>query len=233
MAQAVSRRSHSAEAPVYDRVSAGGTCGQSGTGRSFLPEFSDFTLSVSFHRGSPLSHIIWGMNNRPVTGCSSETQCHTTDMNSNKGNTVWGFELGSLGSGKGPTAGFCEHGKEPAGSMECKECSCNLRELIQPVSAWLLFSLFFSPSCFLFLVPFSVLHSFLSWVSSGSILSDYGLDDRAIGVRFPAGAKDFSSSLCVQTGSGAHPASCPMGTGGPFPGGKSAAGAWCWPFTPI
>jgi len=24
-----------------------------------------------------------------------------------------------------------------------------------------------------------------------------------------------------------------MGTGGPFPGGKSAAGAWCWPLTPI
>jgi hypothetical protein len=53
--------------------------------------------------------------------------------------------------------------------------------------------------------------------------SVYGLDDRAIGVRSPAGAKDFSSSLCVQTGSGAHPASCLMGTGGPFPGGKSAA----------
>jgi hypothetical protein len=24
-----------------------------------------------------------------------------------------------------------------------------------------------------------------------------------------------------------------MGTGGPFPGGKSAAGAWRWPLTPI
>jgi hypothetical protein len=33
--------------------------------------------------------------------------------------------------------------------------------------------------------------------------------------------KDFSSSLCVQTGSGAHPASCTMGTGGPFPGAKT------------
>jgi hypothetical protein len=32
--------------------------------------------------------------------------------------------------------------------------------------------------------------------------------------------KDFSSSLCVQTGSGAHPASCTMGTGSPFPMGK-------------
>jgi hypothetical protein len=68
--------------------------------------------------------------------------------------------------------------------------------------------------------------------SSSSIVSDYGLDDRAIGIRSPAGAKDFSSSFCVQTGSGAHPASSTMGTGGPFPGGKNAAGAWRWPLTP-
>jgi hypothetical protein len=33
-----------------------------------------------------------------------------------------------------------------------------------------------------------------------------------IGVRSLAGAKDFSSSPCVQTGSGAHPAYNPMGT---------------------
>jgi hypothetical protein len=63
-----------------------------------------------------------------------------------------------------------------------------------------------------------------SRVSSGSIVSDYGLDDRAIGVQSPAGAEDFSSSLCVQTGSGAHPASCTVGTGGPFPGGKARPG---------
>jgi hypothetical protein len=55
-------------------------------------------------------------------------------------------------------------------------------------------------------------------------VSDYGLDDRAIGVRSPAGAKDFSSILCVQTGSGAHPASCPMGTWGPSPGVKARPG---------
>jgi hypothetical protein len=59
----------------------------------------------------------------------------------------------------------------------------------------------------------------------GSIVSDYRLDNRAIGVLSPAGAKDVSPILCVQTGSGAHPAPCPMGTGGPFPGSKSAAGA--------
>jgi hypothetical protein len=51
---------------------------------------------------------------------------------------------------------------------------------------------------------------------------DYGLDDRAIGVRSPAGAKDFSSSLYVQTDSGAHPASCTMGTGGKARQGRDA-----------
>jgi hypothetical protein len=66
--------------------------------------------------------------------------------------------------------------------------------------------------------------AFVSRVSLGSIVSDYGLDDRAIGVRSPAGAKDFSCSLCVKTGSGSHPASCTMGTGGPFPGGKARPG---------
>jgi hypothetical protein len=63
-----------------------------------------------------------------------------------------------------------------------------------------------------------------SWGSSVSIVSDYGLDYRAFEVRFRAEAKDFSSNLCVQTGSGTHPASCTMGTGGPFPGGKARPG---------
>jgi hypothetical protein len=49
--------------------------------------------------------------------------------------------------------------------------------------------------------------------NSVSIVSGYGLDDRAIQVRSPAEAKDFSFSLCVQNGSGAHPVSCPVGTG--------------------
>jgi hypothetical protein len=52
--------------------------------------------------------------------------------------------------------------------------------------------------------------------SSASIVSDYGLDNRgSIPGRFKI---DLSSSLCVQTSSGAHPASCKMGIGGPFPG---------------
>jgi hypothetical protein len=57
--------------------------------------------------------------------------------------------------------------------------------------------------------------------SSVSIVSVYGLDDRAIEVRSLAEAKDFSSSLCVPTESVAHPASCTMDTGGPFSGAKA------------
>jgi hypothetical protein len=37
-------------------------------------------------------------------------------------------------------------------------------------------------------------------------------------------AEDFSSNPCVQTGSGAHPASYTVGTGGSFPGGKARPG---------
>jgi hypothetical protein len=44
--------------------------------------------------------------------------------------------------------------------------------------------------------------------------------DWTTGVWSPAGAKDFSSRPCIQTGSGAQPASYPIGTGGSFPGGK-------------
>jgi hypothetical protein len=64
----------------------------------------------------------------------------------------------------------------------------------------------------------------MSRVSSGSIVSDHGLEDQAIGVRSQSGAQDFPYSLFVQTGSGAHPASCTMGIGGPFPGGKARPG---------
>jgi hypothetical protein len=70
----------------------------------------------------------------------------------------------------------------------------------------------------------SLYPSRVSLCSSVSIVSDYGLDDRAIKVRSPAGAEDFFSSLCVQTGSGAHLASCTVGTGGPFPVAKAQPG---------
>jgi hypothetical protein len=58
--------------------------------------------------------------------------------------------------------------------------------------------------------------------SSVGIALGYGLEDRGSKVRFPAGAVNFSLHHRVQNGSGAHPASYPMVTGGSFPGGKAA-----------
>jgi hypothetical protein len=49
----------------------------------------------------------------------------------------------------------------------------------------------------------------------------YGLDDRSSRVRAPAGAGNFSLHHRVQTGSGAHSAFYPMGTGGPFSWGEA------------
>jgi hypothetical protein len=49
-------------------------------------------------------------------------------------------------------------------------------------------------------------------------------DNRSSKVRFPAGAWNFSLHHRAQKGSGAHPASYPMGARGSFPGGKAAGG---------
>jgi hypothetical protein len=57
---------------------------------------------------------------------------------------------------------------------------------------------------------------------SVGIALGYGLDEPGSGVRLPAGAGNFSLHHRVQNGSGAYPASYPMGTRGSFPGGKAA-----------
>jgi hypothetical protein len=58
--------------------------------------------------------------------------------------------------------------------------------------------------------------------SSVGVALGYGLDNWGSRVRFPAEARDYSLHRRVQNGSGAHPASYPMGTRGSFPGGKAA-----------
>jgi hypothetical protein len=60
--------------------------------------------------------------------------------------------------------------------------------------------------------------------SSVGIVTGYGLHDWMIGVRVPAGAGNFCLPHHVQTGSGAHPASYPMGTAGSFPWGLKRPG---------
>jgi hypothetical protein len=59
----------------------------------------------------------------------------------------------------------------------------------------------------------------VSWVAQYSVWLRAGRpgDRGSISNR---GQMIFFSSPCVQTGSGAHPASCTMGTGGPFSGVK-------------
>jgi hypothetical protein len=58
--------------------------------------------------------------------------------------------------------------------------------------------------------------------SSVGITRGYGLDDWGSRVRFPAAAGNSSLHHRVQNGSGAHPASYPMGSRGSFSGGKAA-----------
>jgi hypothetical protein len=57
--------------------------------------------------------------------------------------------------------------------------------------------------------------------SSVGIALGYRLDDWGSRVQFLERAGNYSLH-CVQNGSGAHPASYPMGTRGSFPGGKVA-----------
>jgi hypothetical protein len=66
------------------------------------------------------------------------------------------------------------------------------------------------------------LTSFRSRDSSVGIALGYGLEDRGSRFRFPAGAGNFSLHHRVQNGSGAHPASYTMGTGGSSLGSKAA-----------
>jgi hypothetical protein len=58
--------------------------------------------------------------------------------------------------------------------------------------------------------------------SSVGIALGYGLDDRGFRIQFQARAGNFSLRHHIHNGSGAHPASHPMGTRGSFPEGKVA-----------
>jgi hypothetical protein len=57
--------------------------------------------------------------------------------------------------------------------------------------------------------------------SAVGIATGYRLDDRGIEVRVPIELRIFISP-CRPDGSGVHPTSYPMGTGGTFPGGKAS-----------
>jgi hypothetical protein len=66
-----------------------------------------------------------------------------------------------------------------------------------------------------------LLNLFKSWVTVIGTVSCYGLDNQGV---ILSRAKEFFSSLYIQTGFGAHSASYPMGSWGCFPGSKVQLG---------
>jgi hypothetical protein len=88
--------------------------------------------------------------------------------------------------------------------------------------------------------------SYIGWSSSVNIVAGYGLDNWGLGVQFLAGTENFYPLHHSQTSSGAHPASCPMGTRAPSLGVKQLGceadhsptfspevkNMWCYNLTP-
>jgi hypothetical protein len=84
----------------------------------------------------------------------------------------------------------------------------------------------------LFLALRGLYQSWWNWQSATSWRIQLKLlTTRNMNLIFPIW-QEFSLLDSVQTGPGAHPAPCPLGIGGNFPGGK-AVGAWSWPLTSI
>jgi hypothetical protein len=110
------------------------------------------------------------------------------------------------------------HSRQPS-SPSVYHFLCHQRHSLSGLSSYLAH---FWPV--LFFVTSQKSHLFkklLSWGNSISIVSEYLLGDRGSN---PAGARKFSFSPCVQTGSGGHRASYTVGTGGSFRGGKARMG---------
>jgi hypothetical protein len=57
--------------PVHPDLLPDGSSGRTARERSG-GQIRSSPILTSFHHGSPCSYITWGMNNRPVGGCSSE-----------------------------------------------------------------------------------------------------------------------------------------------------------------
>lgn len=59
----------------------------------------------------------------------------------------------------------------------------------------------------------------MGWDSTIDIATGYGLDNQGVGIRVPV-RQEFSLLKVIQAGSGVHPASYLVGTGGSFSGVK-------------
>jgi hypothetical protein len=71
------------------------------------------------------------------------------------------------------------------------------------------------------IIIFTSFNAHIFLFNADVIFTYYGPDDRGSRVRFPAGAGNFFLHHRIQTGSGAHPPSYPMGTRDSFPVGKA------------
>jgi ferredoxin len=102
--------------------------------------------------------------------------------------------------------------------MSCIQCNvCSAINIAQ----WYLYLFVFHPVIFSFLFAYWLFCSIMKNRSCVAQSLQCLSTDWTTGVRSPARTKHFSSSFCVQTSSEGHPASCPMGAGGLFPGGKA------------
>jgi hypothetical protein len=125
--------------------------------------------------------------------------------------------LDSIVSGQDPMAEFCEKGNQNSSYMKTRNILIRLATISFSRKA-----LYHGISVYKSRQNYVLLYQFQSRDSSVGMALGYGLDDRGSGVRFPAGAGNSFLHHRVQNGSGAHPASYPMGTRDSFPGGKAA-----------
>jgi hypothetical protein len=126
------------------------------------------------------------------------------------------FEFGSMYKLQGLENSVIKSQTRKLSLLNVTSCSLKLPGRLE---FWMVFGFtthWFNHSYYLFI---RLLINLTSRGSSVSTVSDW-----TAGVRSPTEAEDFSSNFCVQTGSGAHPASCTGGTGGSFPGGKARPG---------
>jgi hypothetical protein len=117
---------------------------------------------------------------------------------------------------------MCSHAGLTPETPRVKNCGCPFIRVFcrgGGIGTW---GFVYFPPFSLFIPPSHHTFSFFLWLATGW----------KFGVRFSAGTGNFSLHHRVQNGSGAHPPSYPMGTGGFFPRDK-ATGAWNWPITCI
>jgi hypothetical protein len=130
-----------------------------------------------------------------------------------------------------PVPGTWSRPEEPRGLHETSlpgiptSCSYNSHLLLTALPTGVKTVKRCSPSVQPFEISLSLFHLFffLSLLLRAQLIQCL-TTEWAIEVRSPAEARNFSSSFCDQTGSEAHPASCPMDTGDPFPGVKARPG---------